>query len=332
MSKDEVKIKLKKTENGFEIPSNVNLEDLGIFDGDNFMLDLNDETGEGRLLKFTDAFLDEIEKYDEQLMNLIMDESISIPEKIKTSKIHESGAYLLGFLASINSLKSSIYELCKSRDLYSLNVLYRSFLEHYIKVYYFYNRLVVEKDDEVGVEYKKFYSKVEIAMYGKSLEHIRKMADSEFKGEDPFDILRELFPELKDFTTKQLREQVTKFNYKNMVKYIFDHQKNSNIDFDLGIILSIIPEYSELSSFVHGGPSAIISTATLYNNNNVELECCKIARSTYRLHYLSNIIFLMTIIGFVDKSYSSLFNKINKVWEEGIPKVEEVFEKFNKTP
>lgn len=326
MSENTNKIKIKITEDGLEIPPNISLEDYGIFNGDICILKLDEDTGKATLSKIGDIFMDEIEKYDEQFMNIIIEESESIYEKLKTSRIPESGAYLLSFLTSLNSLKLGIYELSKSRDIYSLNVLYRSYLEHFIKVNYFYYRLLEEKNDNVGEDYKKYYSKVELARYGKSIEQIRKIIDSDFNGEDLFDILKEFYPELSEISSSQLKKKVSQFNYKNMIKYIYDRQKRSKVNIDLGVILSIIPEYSELSSFVHGGPSATISTARFHNANEVEKECCKIVRSTFRFYYLSNLLFVMIILGMVDKKYKSFYTKLNKVWEEGSSNIEEIFE------
>ncbi|MDP3150513.1 MAG: DUF5677 domain-containing protein [Ignavibacteria bacterium] len=328
MNGKKLKIELKVTEDGLKLLSDINLTDFGICNGDVCLLTIDDETGEAKFQKICDALIDEIEKQDEKVMNIIFEESSALPAQIQSSTIPKSGVTLISLLAAINSLKLSIFEICKSRDIYSLNVLYRSFLEHFIKINYFFYRLLTDKTDIVGEDYYKFYSQNEIAMYGKSLEQLRLIVDLEYRGKDIAEILYEIDPELKKYSSKELKGKILQYNYKNMIKFIFDKQNSTIKDVDFSIILSIIPEYAELSSFVHGGPYAIDSTAKSWNNNEIEMKCCQFARSTFSIYIISNLLLIVLYTRFLDKNYSLFYNKINDVWKEASEKIEEYFEPF----
>lgn len=325
------KIKLKITKDGIQIPSDIDLRDYGINDGDHCILSIDDETGEAKLQNLCDALIDEIEKYDEKAFDIFHEESIELANNVINSTIPQSGTTILSLLAGINSLKLGIFELCKSRDIYSLNVLYRSLLEHFIKINYFFHRIIVDKNDAVGEDYYKFYSKNEIALYGKSLEQINRIVDLEYQGKDIIQILYEIEPELRNYSSKELREKISQYNYKNMIKFIFDKHNNSEKDKKHDILLSIIPEYSELSSYVHGGPFAIRNTAIKWKENEVEKKCCQFARSTFSLFVISKLISLFLFGLLIDKKYLKLHNKINNLWKESNSKIEDFFKTLNKS-
>jgi hypothetical protein len=40
------------------------------------------------------------------------------------------------------------------------------------------------------------------------------------------------------------------------------------------------------------------------------------------------MIFAMIAIGLIDKKYTLFYTKINKIWEDGLVKIEELFEKL----
>lgn len=326
MNENGHKIKLVVTENGLQLSPEVNLLDYGFSEGDKCLFTIDDETGEAKLQKILDALMEEIEIHDELLMNAIIEESTELPTKIQSSKIPKAGLTIISLLAGMNSLKLGVYELCKSRDLYSISVLYRVFLEHFVKINYFCDRLVNDKNDDVGEEYFKFYAANEKVMYGKSIEELNKIIDLEYHGRSFENIVHELCPELKEYSTQELREKILQFNYKNMIKYLVDNHKSDKLDKYSSFVLSIIPEYSELSSFVHGGPNAVHATAKKWESNEIELECCQYARATFSFYVISNLISLLLFMNYIDRKYSSLYQKVNAIWEDSRYKIEKYFE------
>ena len=214
--KDEKKIiKLVVNEDGsLQTQPDIDLSDFGINIGDKCIITIDDETNKCKIQKIFDALIEEIELHDGKLMNTIIEESPELLLRILSSAIPKSGVTIFNLLVGMNSLKLGIFELCKSRDLYSLNVLYRSFLEHFIKINYFCHRLMIEKNDDVGNEYDMFYSVNEKVMYGKSIEELTKIIDFEYQGKTFEQIIHEISPELKEYSNKEIREKILQFNYK----------------------------------------------------------------------------------------------------------------------
>jgi len=82
MNEDTVKIELTLTENGFQIPSDINLADFGINDGEKCLFTIDEKTGEGKIQKVCDALMEEIEQFDDKLMEIIFEQSSKITSQL----------------------------------------------------------------------------------------------------------------------------------------------------------------------------------------------------------------------------------------------------------
>ncbi|MBI2577469.1 MAG: hypothetical protein HYV77_01345 [Candidatus Wildermuthbacteria bacterium] len=158
---------------------------------------------------------------------------------------------LLAFHTHLSTLKNALIDLSETGNIYSMKVLYRVFLEHWLKGTYIWTRYIEEDTDDVGNEYNSIGKIGEGLKYGNSVKQVSIILDAEAKDLDVWDTLCEYDPKLKELNKKDIINNIKKFEYKNIAKYLADH------DAPGGKWVSIvIPEYAELSSFVHGGPDA----------------------------------------------------------------------------
>ena len=168
---------------------------------------------------------------------------------------------LTSFHTHLSTLKNGIMDLSESNNIYSIKALYRIYLEHWLKGTYIWTRYTKEKNDDVGIEYSRLGRIGEYLKYGKSIKQISIILDAETKNLDVWDILCKYDKELIKLSKQDILDNIKKFEYKSIAKYIVDNKSPGADWFSV-----IIPEYSELSSFVHGGPSASIEYySTLYN-------------------------------------------------------------------
>ena len=65
-------------------------------------------------------------------------------EMLNFSKEHIpiSGFLLVTMLRRLSRIQTAILDLCESENYYSLNILYRAFIEHYLKFLYSFTRLM----------------------------------------------------------------------------------------------------------------------------------------------------------------------------------------------
>jgi hypothetical protein len=190
-----------------------------------------------KILSFDDDFFNSFQ--------ILADKFVPI---LATSKYKNTSLTLLGLLGSATSIKLSIYDLAEESEthLYTIQLLNRSLIEHYLKFYYILIRFLKEKDDEIGIEYRKFSRINEVLNYINATNATVSIVDK------PMDklILEELkkkYPEL-DISKKQLNNITMKWKHRAIVKYLIE-----NADFvDNSYFLNFIPKYAKLSSFVHG--------------------------------------------------------------------------------
>jgi len=175
---------------------------------------------------------------------------------------------LLSFHTHLSTLKNALIDLSEENNIYSMKALYRIFLEHWLKGTYVWVRYTKEKTDDVGIEYNSLGRIGEELKYGNSIKQVSAILDAETKNLDVWDTLCKYDPNLRKLDKKDIIRNIKTFEYKSIAKYLVDN-KAPGADW-IGII---IPEYSELSSFVHGGPGASDQySSTLYNKQFEEYQ------------------------------------------------------------
>lgn len=195
---------------------------------------------------------------------------------------------LLAFHTHLLNLKNAIVDLSDANNIYSVKVLYRIYLEHWMKGLYIWTRYISEKNDDVGVEYNSLGEIGEQLKYGNSVKQVSVILDAETSNLDVWDTLCKFDSDLSKLNKKEIIENTKKFEYKNIAKYLSDN-KAPGADW----ISTIIPEYSELSSYVHGGPSATEEYARLYDGQFEEYRgMIRFAFNTCRIFSYS--LFMLT--------------------------------------
>lgn len=186
-----------------------------------------------------------------------------------TSSIYlNTATTLMGLMGSANSVKLGIYDLAEACDthLYVIKILHRTVIEHYLKFYYILLRFINEKTDDVGLEYRK-YSKI-----SETLAFVNALSTSTAVDGKPDDnaVLKKLrneYPEY-DISKKELNEITFKWKHRSIVKYI---KKNIDIIQDeKSFMLKLIPEFAELSSFIHGGVFAEQYYHSVYSDGKLK--------------------------------------------------------------
>lgn len=220
---------------------------------------------DAKIKKENDEYLDWLEDLRDRNDTYFETAKNLIPfyiEFAKTSPHKSTLSALMGFHASLSILKNSIIDLSETDNLYAIKVLYRVYLEQWMKGMYIWDRYGREKNDDVGQEYSSLGRIGELLKYGNSIKAVSELVDAESKGVDVWDNLCKLDPNLKKFNKKEITRNIKKFEYKNIAKYLLDNDTPGG-----SWVPTIIEEYAELSSFVHGGPSATDQCGQIAKHN-----------------------------------------------------------------
>ena len=184
---------------------------------------------------------------------------------------------LIGLMASINSIKLGIYDLAEKCDthLYPVKILHRTLLEQFLRFEYLFQRFMEEGSEDVGIEYRKYSKISEFNAYVNASQVAITMA-----GKSTDDVilkkLKKKYPEL-EISKKALNEISGKWKHRNIIRYLTSRNKQSKAGYSF--LLNIIPEYAELSSFVHGGASAEEYYHEIFDNGELKEEMSNVSAS-----------------------------------------------------
>lgn len=146
-------------------------------------------------------------------------------------------------------LQICMHDLNREFKIYSSKILYRSFIEHYVKCQYL--MFNPEGIENLGKKYLTFGEVEEFISKYKS----QKVYDNLFSETHAniWEMVQVQFPSMKNYSKAEAEKIYTIFNFKHMVKHLglFFKDKAEN----LNQFENLLFHYWECSSFVHAGPS-----------------------------------------------------------------------------
>lgn len=189
---------------------------------------------------------------------------------------------LVDFGKKIDNIFNSILLLAESNNLYPLFILYRSILEHVYKAFYIFAKTTTNRNDETAEKYQKhlFISEY-LAEQAGVLEMEDLINESETKA-DFLNFLLTKFPELQGFdkeNQKEISAAIKEFRLSEIIKFLHgrfsEREENKNI---ASVFAQTLPEYSNVSTFTHGGSYASNLMEKFTEQNLITQEIDKIVK------------------------------------------------------
>lgn len=219
------------------------------------------------------------------------------------------------FLVRVLKLSKGILSLVAEDNLYSAKALLRSLVEHTFKVEFLIDKSLIEANDNIYKEYFLFCDLSEELQYQKSLDFkVQKLGEAEIDEEAYQDLIKRK-PELKKYSKNQINEKENQFTFRNIFRFLNEGKdKNDSLGEDLktyyGAYLHTGAIYSDLSSFVHGGPFAEKFEFIIHlDEDEHNQEILDIVENVMVMHFVA----CLTICSF--------FSKLDKKYEENIKKI-----------
>jgi len=182
------------------------------------------------------------------------------------------------FMYSTDRLKSSIFDCAEKDDFYSLNVLYRSINEHYLRFEYFWFNNALHKHDRYALLFRASLDFSEKLAIENAINSAKKIKNQETKtSEEIWSELVNSNKEFKKFTKGEIIEFSKNLSIKNIIRYL-EKTFNSNGNETVPFLQNTIIEYTILSSFVHGGIEAskqTVNFGVLKDKEKRYLNICK---------------------------------------------------------
>lgn len=215
-----------------------------------------------------DVSLDELLRKDDEVFDCFASVADELLIELKSSNYPESIICLMGLMGSINSLKLAAFDLAEESEthLYAIKTLLRPAIEHFLRFSYLHFQLSELKNDSAGEEYRKY------SMISETIALVK----SKFALETDKKIQEKILEELRnsssqfDISNRELDRIITKWSYKNIARKL-DRSLNDDRQ-EFSFIKGLVSNYSELSSFVHGGVYAEKYYHSAFSSNTLQKE------------------------------------------------------------
>jgi len=261
-----------------------------------------------------DYELDKFRNIDGEVFLIIKEPLAKAHHSFAKKSIPNTGRALLSFIARMDFIKLAIFDLMESTNgdcIYVLKILFRSFIDHFLKFLYVFFRYVTEKNDEPGIDYYHYCDLMEVFSYGQALKVSYNLFLDQHTKENVFELLRKKHPYLKGLSKKDIEFKASQFLYRSIVKYL-KNLRSAPFNKEYYFLFKIIPNYSFLSSFVHGGPMADKENIKYIDANK---------RREESMNVLSNVVFLsvatkelfFVILTHTDSQYQVAYEKVHKI-------------------
>jgi hypothetical protein len=187
----------------------------------------------------------------------------------------QTGAVMTSLVDRLGYLKDAILDLAEQDNFYAMSVLFRVFLEHILRANVIFMKAASEHSDDFANRYQEL-------VVSEAFDYLRayKAAGLDMAA-SPKTVLDQWFPRARSLAEKDIRKLAEPFRYLKLIRTTRDLLGAKSPDF----LTKIIPNYSELSGFVHGGPSAAEAIARFGEDDSRRAEMLRIADLTIRMFH-----------------------------------------------
>ncbi len=125
----------------------------------------------------------------------------------------------------------------------------------------------------------------------------------ESTGQSPFEVIKSLHPELHALSDDQIRGKAAQFAYKRIIEFLSSELNKTGYQSETAFLPRILPYYSDLSSFVHGGPMAMRGMVGLDKEEKLFPQLEEMADLTVSISAASKL-FALIMLANVDNRFA----------------------------
>ena len=197
--------------------------------------------------------IDELKNIDHQILKEFEDSLNLFPTLIE-SEFKYTAEICFMYMNNSDFIKDSILDLVERENYYSINILHRSLIEHFLRFnYFFFNFAINGKSDKYANKFRTsllFTDKLSIRKSHNSGKRIKNLQSDTLKN-----IQDEIYTSSADFQQFDLDELLkfsNELSIKNIINFIENHiGKQHYVPNDF--LIDTLVRYSKQSSYVHGG-------------------------------------------------------------------------------
>jgi len=156
---------------------------------------------------------------DELVFSIIKESKECLTKRLRETKYPKTYIAMQTLIAKTASLKLVMFDLLDELNLYSFKVIFRSYIEHYLKFLYIWLRLLKEETDDVGKDYYDYCGAQEVVDYAKALHTAESILDKDALL-NYTEFTHKVFPGLDNISKKNMEAKSNNFRYRNIIRYI----------------------------------------------------------------------------------------------------------------
>lgn len=198
-----------------------------------------------------------------------------IPVALEGTIFETTSRVMASLVDRMEHLKDGILDLGNRGNLYCVNVLFRVFLEHVLRTLAVFMRASTDHSDDFAERY------LQLGL-SEAFEYLNAYETAGLDiADSPKGVLNQWFPQARSLSEKEVRKLAEPFRYGALIKTIRELVPTDSP----GFLDKIIPNYSSLSGFVHGGPSAGQSIDSFCDKGARAKEILRIADLTVAMFH-----------------------------------------------
>ncbi|HRH70037.1 MAG TPA: hypothetical protein PLB89_11060 [Flavobacteriales bacterium] len=197
-----------------------------------------------------------VTELDEGVFKVIEQPLVDLIKKSREWPQKQTMLLCAQFIGTTNFLKEGIFELTTTDNPIAVRVLFRSLIEHYLRFTYIFMRALSEGNDHAATDYLHVLDAREMVDYAKALIFSGGLERGPTGDKNAWSVLDDERMN-RNNVSRQETDRVTKlFQIREILNYITKTLASDGKGVP-PMLRSIIPEYSLLSSNVHGGPKSL---------------------------------------------------------------------------
>lgn len=255
-----------------------------------------------------------IEKYrdlDDDIFEILKEYFPKIDASNFKKEFHSTYLLLGMFDTSGTFIKNSIFDSCETDDYYGAKILFQSLIEHFVRFKYLFVNWGKTKSDDFAKNYMEYGNAREVLDLIKAKVSEQQLYNPDFKIEDWNNFLKD-HPYFKNKTRQEVDKETPNYTFKNIVRYLNKEFRKSNEEMS-SLLGHLIIEYSNLSSYVHGGMKSYNEMMLANSVEKREKEYNHICGLTFQM---SNSIKLFSLLMFAQtdrETFSKYYLKIDEI-------------------
>ncbi len=251
---------------------------------------------------------EEIFQLNTELTTHLLANAEAVSNSLSQTKFKKTSSAMLTYTTRVGYVNNAILDCYTNDNVYAVDILYRSMIEHSFRHLYLYTRALKDDSDEVGEEY---YGKIKGSEDIEALSKINNYTKIVYPDRTVLS--------LGGDHNAQIRKEGDKFKIQNIFFYVIKNFHSNEKMIQNGMkdyLLKRVHHYTHLSSYVHGGPCAEINHEELLQNSEKMTQHMEfIVCDAFRLY--KSVIESTFLFAFIfDDKMKECFDKVSKIGSE----------------